>query len=174
VSDPLITSPPPQSPVWALYDLSLPERAERLAKDEGELRAQSGVIMVAGRHAAQADAFLDGAEMEQLWLKHDRWRASLEALRTELASSVDGEVFLRAARRAVWLAARAQEGAAPRLIFGAGMAESLAAWLAGKLIGVPCAVSLQDDTRWTSKLVSQLRAEARAVRESSLTQCLNA
>ena len=145
-----------------------------LGNDQGELRALDVVVFVAGQPSSQADVFLDGIEIERQWLKQERWRATLEALRTELSSAVDGEVFLRAARRAVWLAARAREGVAPGLIFGAGVAESLAAWLAARLTGIPCAVSLQDDTRWTTKLVSQIRVEALAVRDSSLTQCLNA
>ena len=161
------------SPVWAIYDLSLPGRGEWLAKDLSELRATGAVIMVAGQFSTQADVFLDGVEMEQQWLLQERWRATLEALRTELSSAVDGEVFLRAARRAVFLATRSQNATAPGLVFGAGVAESLVAWLMVRLIGSAYVASLQDDTHWTTKLVSQIRGDARAIREGSLTQCLN-
>ena len=162
-----------QPTVWAFYDLSLPGRAAWLACDQGELRALGAMVFVAGQPSSQADVFLDGVEIEQQWLKQERWRATLQALRTELASAVDGEVFLRAARRSVWLAARTQEMPAPSLIFGAGMAEALVAWLTSKLTGIPFAASLQDDSRWTSKLKSTIKAEARTLREASLTQCLH-
>ena len=165
-------SPPTASLVWAVYDLSLPGRADALAKDEAELTALGAVVIVSGKKPRQAHVFLDGVEAEEQWLKNDRWRNILEALRTELASAVDGEVFLRAARRAVWLAARAQKETPPTLLYGAGLAESLVAWLAGKLLAIPFVISIDDDTRWTSKLVAQLQAEAWAVRDASLTAAL--
>ncbi|MDB6116562.1 MAG: colanic acid biosynthesis glycosyltransferase WcaL [Verrucomicrobiaceae bacterium] len=118
-------------------------------------------MFVAG-HPSQPHEFINGVEVEEQWLKNDRWRNSLEALRTELASAVDGEVFLRGARRAVWMANRAQTGM-PTLIHGAGLTESLAAWLAGKLLNVPfsACIGAGEDLRWTSKLVNQIKAEAR-------------
>lgn len=166
-------SPPPASLVWAVYDLLLPGRADSLAKDNAELKALGVVVIVSGRKPVQDHVFLDGVEVEEQWLKQDRWRGTLQTLRTDLASAVDGEVFLRAARRAVWLAARAQAETAPSLLYGAGLAESLVAWLAGKLLNVPFVMVMDDDTRWTSKLVTQLKAEARAVREASLTAALS-
>ena len=153
--------------------MSLPGRWDSLAKDDAELTALGAVVIVSGKKPKQAHVFLDGVEAEEQWLAQDRWRNTLETLRTELASAVDGEVFLRAARRAVWLAARAQAGTAPSLIYGAGLAESLVAWLAGRLLSVPFVMMMDDDTRWTSKLVTQLKAEARAVRGASLTAALS-
>lgn len=162
---------PPAAKAWAFYDFSLPGREDLLAKDAAEWQALGAEVVVAGRPAAP-HVFLDGLQAEDQWLKQDRWRGTLEALRTELASAVDGEVFLRAARRAVWLAARAQS-APPSILFGAGLAESLAAWLAGKLISVPFVATLDDDTRWESKLITQLKSEARSVRAGTVTAALS-
>ena len=166
------TSPLSAATAWAVYDLSLPGRADLLAKDEAELRVLGAVILAAGRKPAQGHEFLDGVEAEAQWFQQDKWRATLQALRTDLASAVDGEVFLRAARRAVWLASRAQTGPAPTLLFGAGLAESLAVWLAGKLLAVPFVATIDDDTRWEKKLIQQLKAEARCVRDASITAAL--
>lgn len=169
MSDPAPSSPP-AAKAWAFYDLSLPGRAELLAKDAAEWQALGAEIVVAGRPAAP-HVFLDGLQAEDQWLKQDRWRGTLEALRTELASAVDGEVFLRAARRAVWLASRASSS--PSVVFGAGLAESLAVWLVGRLLNVPFVATLDDDTRWESKLVSQLKSEARSVRAGTVTAALS-
>ena len=171
--NPSPSSPSTASPVWVVYDLSQPCRAALLAKDEAELKALGAVVFTAGAKSPQAQAFLDGVEIEAEWLKQDRWRSILQALRTELASAVDGEVFLRAARRAVWLAARAQTSAAPTVIVGTGIAESLVAWLTGKLLSVPFIASFDDDTRWEKKLIEQLKTEARSVRQTTLSAALS-
>ena len=155
-----------------LYDLALPGRPELLAKDGPELQSLGAVVFSAGSKSPLAASFLDGVEIEAEWLKQDRWRGTLQALRTELASAVDGEVFLRAARRAVWLAAKAQSGTAPSVIVGAGLAESLAAWLMGKLLGIPFVATVDDSTRWDKKLIEQLKTEARSLRTSTLSAAL--
>ena len=153
------TSPPLSAPTWAVFDLSLPGRADLLAKEQARWKDQGGVAFTARHKSAHADEFMDGVEIEDQWMKQEKWRAALQALRTELASAVDGEVFLRAARRAVWLAARAQRGPVPTMISGAGAEESLAACLAGRLLGVSWSGTY--DARW-KKLFEQLKTTTAA------------
>lgn len=79
----------------------------------------------------------DGMALEMEWQHRRDMRAVAEAWRTRLGDQVDGEDFLRFARRAVWLAIQI-----PRL-GGCGCLEAsdrgsvVTAWLVGVLTGIP-------------------------------------
>jgi hypothetical protein len=161
------------APAWALYDLSLPGREALLASDLPELRRRGARVTALGRPSPQADDFLDGLEIEREWMAHPRTRSAVCDLRRELSAAVDGEVFLRAARRAAALAVRAQPR--PEFLFGAGTEESVTAWLAGRLLGVPFVASVEGgDSGWSGKWLERVRNDARSVRSAPLAGCLAA
>lgn len=166
--------------VWALYDLALPERAVWLGREMGPLQELEGRVVVAGGRVGEKEITAlgeavwdvewlpDGIVLETEWRMRAPWRAALEALRTELATSVDGEVFLRAARRAVWLAVRVgRSKEPPRLLYGPGGEEALTVWLASRLTGIPCAVAIEEGTRWSTQILRRMAGEAQSVSDAS-------
>jgi hypothetical protein len=166
--------------LWAFYDLALPSRARWLEAEIEPLSGLHGRIVAAGGRAddkalASLGAGLwelewlpDGIVLESEWRMRGRRRAALEELRTELATSVDGEIFLRAARRAVWLATRIRRAAQPpTLLYGAGVEESLAVWMASRLTKVPCALAFEEGTRWSTQILRRMAKEAVAVSDAS-------
>lgn len=169
-----------QPAVWAFYDLSLPARLKWLEREIAPLKGQHARVVAAGGRAEEKDLVAlgktvwdlewlpDGIVLETEWRMRAPWRAQLEALRTDLATSVDGEVFLRAARRAVWLATRVSRSKQPpQLLYGPGGEESLTAWLASRLTGVPCALAFEEGTRWSTQILRRMAGEAQSVSDAS-------
>ncbi|HSJ03015.1 MAG TPA: glycosyltransferase family 4 protein, partial [Verrucomicrobium sp.] len=170
--------------VWAFYDLALPGRLEWLQAELEPLTALHGRIVAAAGRSDEKDLaklgkavwdlewLPDGIVLESEWRMRAPWRSKLEALRTELATSVDGEVFLRAARRAVGLATRlARSPQPPALLYGPGVEESLAVWLTAQLSDeagrVPCAVAFEEGTRWSTQILRRVASEASTVSDAS-------
>ncbi|WP_038160902.1 glycosyltransferase family 4 protein [Verrucomicrobium sp. BvORR106] len=169
-----------QPAVWAFYDLSLPARLKWLEREIAPLQSQHARVVAAGGRAEEKDLVAlgktvwdlewlpDGIVLETEWRMRAPWRAQLEALRTDLATSVDGEVFLRAARRAVWLATRmSRSKQPPQLLYGPGGEESLTVWLASRLTGVPCALAFEEGTRWSTQILRRMAGEAQSVSDAS-------
>ena len=151
-------APPQPASTIGIYDLSLPGRAGWL---ECELVDRAWTIAgVSG----QTFVVPDGLPLEMEWRARQAWRWQLEALRTELSASVDGELFLSCARTAVWLAAHHRTHQ-PQLVYGAGTRESLIAWLWHKLSGVACALVLCD--AWNGVLLRRMAADAAIVSNST-------
>jgi glycosyltransferase involved in cell wall biosynthesis len=137
----------------AFFDLGEPGRAANLARVWDELAARGIRILAAGGQAEAAvlaglgprlreiEWLPDGAALEMEWRARESWRRELENLRTAASWQADGEAYLAAARRAVWLAARLAAGPVPRLL-AAGEAESAVVWLAARLGAPPPALAL--------------------------------
>ncbi|WP_029190925.1 glycosyltransferase family 4 protein [Verrucomicrobium spinosum] len=166
--------------VWGFYDLALPDRLKWLEREQAPLSELDGRVVAAGGRADEKalqtlgktvwdlEWLPDGIVLESEWRMRAPWRAQLEALRTDLATSVDGEVFLRAARRAVWLAVRiSRSQEPPRLLYGPGGEEALTVWLASRLTGVPCAAAFEEGTRWSTQILRRMAGEAQSVSDAS-------
>ena len=132
----------------AIYDLTLPGRNEWRSAEKPALKSRGFVVL----------DLPDGAVLEEAWEAAPEWRIQLEVVRTKLASAVDGEVFFRAARRAVWLARECS----PKKLYGPGIAESLAVWLAAKLIEPTPMLALAFDAQqyWQTALLIRLGEDA--------------
>ena len=108
---------------------------------------------------ARADYFPDGIVLEAAWRAHPGWVAACETIRHELGTSIDGEIFFRDARRAVWLAEEAPKRGFTRL-HAARSAALPVAWLVSRLTGLPFSGLLEPDHDLPPKVVARIAEDA--------------
>jgi hypothetical protein len=159
----------------AFYDLAQPMAVEMLSLEREVLETMGCQIWLAGGEVPYQDAkqlgipvgkafwMPDGMALEMEWQSRGPLRSRLELLRTELSTSIDGEFFLQAARRALWLALQAPKLAEVQGLYACGRKASLSAWLVHRLTGLPIALKLEREDAFEQKVRNLIRAEARAV-----------
>lgn len=163
----------------ACYDLGLPGRLDWLEREAEALRASGARLVcalpddparwkeLAARLPDGVEFLPDGMVIEMEWSARTAWRRSLEAIRTaELGAGIDGEVFLAAARRAVWLA-RVVQSSGVGMLYTAGTLESLSAWLASRLVQVRRAVAFDADPSFSRQHLETISAESAAISDGS-------
>lgn len=139
----------------ALFDLKLPNRSEWLHAERPALENRGFQIV----------DLPNGEDLEETWENAPKQRLQLQEIRTNLASAVDGEVFFRAARRAIWLAQQTQ----PKRIYAPGIAEALTVWLAAKLMEPAPELFLAFDAQpgWQTALLRRLAEDAAKVSDGT-------
>lgn len=103
----------------------------------------------------------DGMALEMEWSHWPDERARLEKLRGELSTSVDGEEFFEAARRALWLAVQLKRFGLPELVYAPSTNEALVAWILNQVWGLPFAVAGERVDAFDGKLRTRLFADAK-------------
>jgi len=189
----LATSPPPPAPSpspsprapqpipWMIYDLALPGRVSWLAAEAPALANLGGTPIAQLDQVSRStlakisqimphiEPFPDAMVLEMEWRMDPAARHRLEALRMEAAGAADGTLFLAAARRATWLATHIARCPIqrPTLLVGAGTEESIVAWLAAHLTGLPYALVFDAaPARWGNPLLRHIASGALAVSDA--------
>nr|WP_075090064.1 glycosyltransferase family 4 protein [Verrucomicrobium spinosum] len=103
----------------------------------------------------------DGMALEMEWSHWPDERAKLEKLRGELSTSVDGEEFFEAARRALWLAVQMKRFGPPAVVYAPSTNEALVAWILYQVWGLPFAVAGERVDAFDGKLRTRLFADAK-------------
>lgn len=104
----------------------------------------------------------DGMALEMEWCHWPEERARLEKLRGELSTSVDGEEFFEAARRALWLAVQLQRFGMPATFYAPSTNEALVAWILKQIWELPFVVAGERVEAFDGKLRTRLFEDARS------------
>jgi len=168
--------PAPASPRFvAFYDLSREKTRERFALEKTVIESLGGSCWLSaggvdpreleklGPLLQGVDWLPDGMVLEMEWRSRKSQRQQLESLRTELSTSVDGETFLEASRRAVWWSEALARRGGIEMIYAPGAPEGLMAWLVHQLSDTPFVSAIEREGVYAGKLRKRLFADARSV-----------
>lgn len=169
----LRTKPEPAKLV-AYYDLNHAESLALLEMEYPVLAEQGAQVWVRGGNLTWReleklkDSLLhllwlpDGMALEMEWSHWPDERAKLEKLRGELSTSVDGEEFFEAARRALWLAVQLKRFGLPEVFYSPSTNEALVAWILNQVWGLPFVVAGERTDAFDGKLRTRLFADAKS------------
>tara|TARA_R110002096_G_scaffold104771_12_gene230739 strand:+ start:609 stop:2423 length:1815 start_codon:yes stop_codon:yes gene_type:complete len=105
----------------------------------------------------------DGMVLEMEWRSHNAERTRLVELRSELGTSVDGETFFSAARRALWWAEDLRRRGGAKLLFAGDTTECLVVWLTSRITGIPFVAALERESAFSKNLRTRIFEAANAI-----------
>ncbi|MEZ0387412.1 MAG: glycosyltransferase family 4 protein [Verrucomicrobium sp.] len=164
---------PAAAKLVAYYDLNHAESLALLEMEYPVLAAKGAQIWVRGgnltwRELEKLQECLlhvhwlpDGMALEMEWVHWPEERGRLEKLRGELSTSVDGEVFFEAARRALWLAVQLTRFGRPQVFYAPSTNEALVAWILKQVWGMEFVVAGERVEAFDGKLRTRLFADAK-------------
>ncbi len=165
------------SKVIAFYDLRLARRLDWLAREwQALLQRQARIIVTVPIQGwppplppellEHVEFLPDGIALDMEWTARANWRRSLEDLRTASFSTLDGTLYLRLARRAVWIAAKLITDNTACL-YTPGVEESLTGYLAAQLRSFPRATVFEPHRLLSKTQLADVAADAILVNNGS-------
>lgn len=166
--------PAPASPRLAAFCDLTESSAERVNLELPVIGELAGSCWLAGGRARDADLAAigdlesagwlpDGLVLEMEWRSRDAERVRLIELREKLSTSIDGETFFAAARRALWWSGALRRRGGAELLYAPDADACLVVWLAGWLTGIPFVAAIEGENVFAKDLRGRILAAARAV-----------
>ncbi len=159
--------------IIGFYDLSTTP-LERFQLEHEVLEQLGGNALLAARNTSQTDLetiepldrllwLPDGMVLEMEWQACQSQHEQLIQLRDELGSTIDGETFFLAARRAIWWATAIQRRGGASLLYAPSASECLTVWITSSLSGIPFTAAIERESDFPKSLRQRILNDAQAV-----------